>query len=55
MLDAHADGVDENGDHNAPAEVLALHDTPKSPPHTIPSVPTMPEACPLPLPICPVL
>lgn len=26
VLNAHAQRVDENGDHNAPVEVLALHD-----------------------------
>lgn len=26
VLDAHAEGVDQDGDHDAPVEVLALHD-----------------------------
>lgn len=51
MLDAHTDGVNENSNHNAPAEVLALHNAPKFPPHTIPEVLTMSKACPFPLPL----
>lgn len=49
MLDSHTDSVDQNGDHNAPAEVLALHDAPEFPPHIIPKVFTMSKACLLPL------
>lgn len=51
MLDAHTDGIDENSDHNAPAEVLALYNAPQFPPHIIPNVFTMSKACPLPLPL----
>lgn len=47
MLDAHADGVDEDGDHDAPAEVLALHDAPQFPPHILPDLPAVSEARPL--------
>lgn len=50
MLDAHADGVDKNSDHNTPAEVLALHDAPKFFSHLSPHVYQIPEACP-PLPL----
>lgn len=50
MLDAHADGVDEDGDHDAPAEVFALHDAPEFPPHARPDVPQASEARPLPPP-----
>lgn len=49
MLDAHADSVDENSDHNAPAEVLALHNAPELPSHTIPDVFQMSKTGPLPL------
>lgn len=57
MLDAHTDGVDKNSDHNTPAEVLALHNAPKFPPHIVPNVPTMSKARPPPLllPFCPLL
>lgn len=44
VLDAHADGVDEDGDHDAPAEVLALHDAPQLPPHVLPHLLALPEA-----------
>lgn len=47
MLDAHTDSVDENSDHYAPAEVLALYNAPQFPPHIIPDVFTMSKACPL--------
>lgn len=29
VLNAHADGVDQNGDHDASVEVFALHDSPQ--------------------------
>lgn len=48
MLDSHADSVDKNRDHDAPAEVFALHDAPEFPPHTVPNVPQVSEAGPLP-------
>lgn len=47
MFDSHADGVDQNCNHNASAEILALHDAPEFLPHIIPHVFTMPKACPL--------
>lgn len=49
MLDAHADSVDENSDHNAPAEVLALHNAPEFPSHIIPNVFKMSKTGLLPL------
>lgn len=57
VLDAHTDGVNKDSDHNAPAEVLALHNAPKFPPHIIPNVLTKPKACPFlfPLSISPLL
>lgn len=36
MFDAHTDGVDENSNHNAPTEVLALHDAPQLHPGVVP-------------------
>lgn len=47
MFDSHADGVDQDCDHNASAEILALHDAPEFPPHIIPHVFTMSKARPL--------
>lgn len=38
VLDAHADGVDEDGDHDASVEVLALHDAPQLQPHLMPQL-----------------
>lgn len=38
VLDAHADCIDKDGDHNPSVEVLALHDTPKFHSHFIPKV-----------------
>lgn len=55
MLDAHTDSVDENGDHDAPAEVFALHDAPEFPPHASPDVSQVSEARPLPPPSPPFL
>lgn len=46
VLDAHADGVDEDCDHDAPAEVLALHDAPQLPPHVLPHLLAVPQAAP---------
>lgn len=52
MLNSHADSVDKNRDHDAPAEVFTLHDAPEFPPHTIPNVSQVSEARPL-LPLYP--
>lgn len=38
VLDAHADRIDKDGDHNPSVEVLALHDTPELHTHFIPKV-----------------
>lgn len=38
VLDPHADGVDQDGDHDASVEVLALHDSPQLPPRLAPQV-----------------
>lgn len=46
VLDAHADGVDEDCNHDAPAEVLALHDAPQLPPHVLPHLLAVPQAAP---------
>lgn len=54
VLNAHADSVDKNGDHDAPAEVFALHDAPEFSPHAGPDVSQVAEACPLP-PMSPAL
>jgi len=43
VLDAHADCIDEDGDHNPSVEVLAFDDTPKLHSHFIPDVFTFPE------------
>lgn len=43
VLDAHADGIDKDGDHNPSVEILALHDTPKLHSHFIPNVFTFHE------------
>lgn len=57
MFDSHADRVDQNRNHDASAEILALHDAPQFPPHVVPHVFTMSKACPLSfaLPIAAVL
>lgn len=52
MLDSHADSVDKNRDHDAPAEVFTLYDAPEFPPHTIPNVSQVSKARPL-LPLYP--
>lgn len=38
VLDAHADGVDQDGDHDASVEVLALHDPPQLRPDAVPQL-----------------
>lgn len=38
VLDAHADGVDQNGDHDASVKVLALHDAPQFHPDLVPQL-----------------
>lgn len=43
VLDAHADCIDEDGDHNPSVEVLAFNDTPKLHSYFIPDVFTFPE------------
>lgn len=55
MLNAHADSVDKNCNHNALAEVFALHNSPEFPPHIIPHVFTLSKACPLSLPFSAIL
>lgn len=56
MLDAHADGVNEDGDHDPPAEVLALHDAPKFFPRAAPEISAATKACPpRPLPLVSLL
>lgn len=40
VLDAHADGVDENSNHDASVEILALHDGPQLHPGVVPQLPT---------------
>lgn len=63
VLYAHADGVDENGDHDASVEVFALHDLPQLGPRVVPNARAwLPAAAPVlallfatrtaPLPIC---
>lgn len=38
VLDAHADGVDQYGDHDASVEVLALHNSPQLHPRVVPQL-----------------
>ncbi len=38
VLDPHADGVDQDGDHDASVEVLALHNSPQLPPRFVPQL-----------------
>lgn len=48
VLYAHADGVDENRDHDASVEVFALHDLPQLHPRVVPNVRAwLPAAAPL--------
>ena len=64
VFDAHADGVDEDGDHDASVEVLALHDAPELHPDLVPQplapppgvappafLPLSPAAASVPLPV----
>lgn len=39
VLDAHADSVDQDSDHDASVEVLALHDAPQLDAHLHPHTP----------------
>lgn len=55
VLDAHTDGVDQDGDHDASVEVLALHDSPQLHPRVVPQLPATDLGTTSPMSPCPIL